>query len=261
MQPGWGCSAILISLTPNHRAVRLQLKKCELYQISCQGVRMQMHTWCHEGLSLPLALSRPLFLYLCLCPSLSDELGDSLFCRKCSHHTDCRLVYSRFNLIIASPAFNQPASACFMLKPCCKHKTDFDARRPAKPSQRKKKKKKTSTETQDETEVLSFKYSICISALTVCLKPARSPGADLLSLRHKRAAWESSAASATRKDWHIFACVHMWRHRSLSPQTHGTDRHLASGKMDGAGVWELQCGNFQRPWNMQAVMAGPTAST
>lgn len=142
MQPGWGCSAILISLTPNHRAVRLQLKKCELYQISCQGVRMQMHTWCHEGLSLPLALSRPLFLYLCLCPSLSDELGDSLFCRKCSHHTDCRLVYSRFNLIIASPAFNQPASACFMLKPCCKHKTDFDARRPAKPSQRKKKKKK-----------------------------------------------------------------------------------------------------------------------
>lgn len=144
------------------------------------------HRATRVSLSLSVSLSRPLFLYLCLCPSLSDELGDSLFCRKCSHHTDCRLVYSRFNLIIASPAFNQPASACFMLKPCCKHKTDFDARRPAKPPQREK--KKNSTETQDETEVLSFKYSICISALTVCLKPARSPGADLLSLRHKRAA-------------------------------------------------------------------------
>lgn len=85
--------------------------------------------------------SRSLFLShsasLPLCLSLSDKLGDSLFCRKCSHHTDCRLVYSRFNLIIASPPFNQPASASFMLKPCYKHKIDFDTRRLAKLSQKK----------------------------------------------------------------------------------------------------------------------------
>lgn len=71
--------------------------------------------------SLPLSPS--------VCLSLSDKLGDSLFCRKCSHHTNCRLVYSRFNLIIASPAFNQPASACFMLKPHSKYRIDFDKRR------------------------------------------------------------------------------------------------------------------------------------
>lgn len=77
-----------------------------------------------HGLPLSGSLSR--YLPLCLSASLSDELGDSLFGRKCSHHTDCWPVYSRFNLIIASPAFNQPASASFMLRPRCEHKIDFD---------------------------------------------------------------------------------------------------------------------------------------
>lgn len=91
---------------------------------------------------------------------------------------------------------------------------------------------------------LSFKYSICISALTVCLKPARSPGADLLSLRHKRAAWESSAASATRTDWHIFACVHMWRHRSLLPSNarHGStlgERQDGWSRCVRIAMWEF----------------------
>lgn len=133
---------------------------------------MQMHTLCNGDLSrsVSLSLTHPLSLYLPLCLSLSDELGDSLFCRKCSHHTDCRLVYSRFNLIIASPAFNQPASACFMLKPRYKHKIDSDTRRLAKLSQ------KSSTETQDEMEFFfsSFKYSISIFILTLCFKPTRS---------------------------------------------------------------------------------------
>ncbi len=119
--------------------------------------------------SLPLSPSVSL--------SLSDKLGDSLFCRKCSHHTDCRLVYSRFNLIIASPAFNQPASACFMLKPRYKYKIDFDKRRVARLSQ------KSSTEIEDETESgeatehqewhFLFKYSICISVLTVLQEAKR----------------------------------------------------------------------------------------
>lgn len=186
-----------------------------------------MHTLCNGDLSrsVSLSLTHPLSLYLPLCLSLSDELGDSLFCRKCSHHTDCRLVYSRFNLIIASPAFNQPASACFMLKPRYKHKIDFDTRRLAKLSQ------KSSTETQDEMELLfffPFKYSISIFILTLCFKPTRSWRVDLfcalkpLGWETQRATGGAAAASATRKDWRIFTCMHMWRHRLplYFPQTH-----------------------------------------
>ncbi len=111
-----------------------------------------MHTLCNDDLALSFFVSiirspsLPLSLSLCVCLSLSDKLGDSLFCRKCSHHTNCRLVYSRFNLIIASPAFNQPASACFMLKPCCKYRIDFDKRQLSRISQ------KSSTDKGDEIE-------------------------------------------------------------------------------------------------------------
>lgn len=112
---------------------RLPLKKFELYQIRCQAVDVNAHVvhWQSLCLSASLSLSHSL-PYLPLCLSLSDKLGDSLFYRKCSHHTDCRLVYSRFNLIIASPAFNQPASVCFTPKPCYKYKMDFDKRRLAR---------------------------------------------------------------------------------------------------------------------------------
>lgn len=74
---------MLISLTPNHRAVRLQLKKCELHQIGCQGVRMQMHTSCHEGLSIPLPLS------LSLSATLSSSISVCVRLYQTSSETHC----------------------------------------------------------------------------------------------------------------------------------------------------------------------------
>lgn len=131
-----------------------------------------------HGLSLSVSLS-PSSICPCLC--LSDKLGVSLFRRKCSHHTDSRLVYSRFNLIIASPASTQPASACFMLRPCYKHKIDFDTCRLVKLPQ------KSSTETQDETACFLWNI-LCVYLLGVLMP---------LSFNTRKAAGGEAAASDT----------------------------------------------------------------
>lgn len=147
-----------------------------------------------------------LSLHLCLYLSLSDKLGDSLFCRKCSPHTDCRLVCSRFNLIIASPAFNQPASVCFMLKLCYKYKIDFDTRCLAKLSQ------KSSTETQDEMEFFLTKILyLCFQSLLQGCKKVKGKICFVfgrLWASRQRITEGSPAASATCKDWHISICIH-----------------------------------------------------
>lgn len=176
---------------------------------------------------VPHSLSPYLYLFLSLCLSLSARPGDSLFCRKCSHHTNCRLVYSRFNLIIASPAFNQPASACFMPKPHCKYKIDFNKHRQARLSLRKK----LSRDGRWGREWgCDGSLGFCLLnirsvsfVLTVSLQDAKGkiclPSSALRPLRtftHREGrGGEQLLLLATRKDWHIFTCMHM-RRRLLS---------------------------------------------
>lgn len=148
----------------NSELVKVTLCMCLYVRSCCQDVLKYNHhadyhhrlvanpyrckcTHCATMISVSLSVSHSLPLSPSVSMSLSDKLGDSLFCRKCSHHTDSRLVYSRFNLIIASPPFNQRASACFMLKPHYKYRINFDKPRRARLSQ------KSSAETEEETEI------------------------------------------------------------------------------------------------------------
>lgn len=203
------------------------------------------------SLSLCFSLSLHLSLYL----SLSDKLGDSLFCRKCSPHTDCRLVCSRFNLIIASPAFNQPASVCFMLKLCYKYK--IDTRRLAKLAQ------KSSTETQDEMEFFLIKIQyLCFQSLRQGCKKVKG---EIFVL-----CWEDYGLQdrepqrdrplllpLVKTDTYLFAYMGVhWLHLCF-PEKH-MHKYTLREQQDGycRCVRILQCGNFQRPWSMQVVMSG-----
>lgn len=63
-------------LTQNHhRVLCLQLKKFDLYQISCQAVWTQMHTQCNDDLYLFLFLSHSLSPPISLSVSVSVRQG------------------------------------------------------------------------------------------------------------------------------------------------------------------------------------------
>lgn len=91
-------------------------KKFELYQLSFKADGYKCTHCAIKPHALLFSLSHSLFLSPPVSLPQSDKLGDSLFRRKCSHHTGHWLVYSRFNLIIASSTFNQAVSVCFTLK-------------------------------------------------------------------------------------------------------------------------------------------------